>query len=721
MARKLSRRELLKFTGGAVAGTLFTPLPWKLIDDIAIWTQTSSLVPKLTRGPVTARAAACTLCPAGCAVRLSLVAGLPYSVLPASRGPAGPPAICPLGLAAHHLAGHPLRLRAPMARTGEGASRHPVDRAAAVAALASELSGRVSGRKRDRVAFLDGRPGRAVSVLYRALMARVPGGVYVPAVPPEERTLQDLRGRLDPAPEELGVDLDAASAILGFGAPLLEGWGGPPASACLTSRRCGEGGPLTILQAEPRASGTALRADRWLQIRPGSEAALALAIADVLAHDPGRAGRLGEAAGSGALSRLATAGVAAAATGLSQASIRETAAILAAGRSVAIGGGNAGGGPLPQGTETALSMLNVLLGALEPGGVVRPRRALPRPGSLRDEDLAPPARLEDLPDGSVGVLIVDAPSWSTALPAEILDRKLASTRRLVLSFSPYLIGHATLADLVVPAPAWLEAIEEVPTPPAAPRASLALSPALLPAPPGAADPVSFLRDAAAAAGIDLPGAGDSAALIAERVEAILAASRGRLTARSGADPAPLASFASAAALSKELIAGTLWEDERREWPDGAAPRMAAPSVADLDLLASRVAPPARLPEAYPLLLVPFGRTGLSGEGPVPPLLAKLHRESDLREAGATIHLNPRTAAACGVRDGAAVRIETREGRLEAIAVCDPLLTPGVLFAAAGPDPEQLGEPGPRASRVLDLCVAGCEEGRWAAPARLREA
>ena len=39
MTLDLTRRSLLKFMGGAVAGAVLSPLPWKLLDDASIWTQ----------------------------------------------------------------------------------------------------------------------------------------------------------------------------------------------------------------------------------------------------------------------------------------------------------------------------------------------------------------------------------------------------------------------------------------------------------------------------------------------------------------------------------------------------------------------------------------------------------------------------------------------------------------------------------------------------------
>ncbi len=99
------RRELFKFAGGAATGIAFTPLPWRLLGDSAIWSQNWSWMPRTPRGEVDEKEANCTLCPAGCAVKLRTCGGVPTGVWP--RGEA----MCPAGLAGHTLPWHPLRLR----------------------------------------------------------------------------------------------------------------------------------------------------------------------------------------------------------------------------------------------------------------------------------------------------------------------------------------------------------------------------------------------------------------------------------------------------------------------------------------------------------------------------------------------------------------------------------------------------------------------------------
>src|ERR1019366_1152327 len=62
---KLTRRDLLWGVAGT-AGLLVTPVPWKLLDDLSIWSQNWPWIPQPAHGPVEVKQSFCTLCPHGC-------------------------------------------------------------------------------------------------------------------------------------------------------------------------------------------------------------------------------------------------------------------------------------------------------------------------------------------------------------------------------------------------------------------------------------------------------------------------------------------------------------------------------------------------------------------------------------------------------------------------------------------------------------------------------
>ena len=69
----LNRRNFIKLLIGGAVGTTVTPLPWKLTDDIAIWTQNWPWVPVPPVGAFAHVKSVCTLCPGGCGIQVRKV------------------------------------------------------------------------------------------------------------------------------------------------------------------------------------------------------------------------------------------------------------------------------------------------------------------------------------------------------------------------------------------------------------------------------------------------------------------------------------------------------------------------------------------------------------------------------------------------------------------------------------------------------------------------
>ena len=228
-----TRRDILKFAGGSAVGVLFTPAPWRLITDTALWSENWPGIPRPARGEIHAKLTNCGLCAAGCAVRARCVGEQPVALTGAHGG------LCPFGLTGHHLPYHPERLQ-----------QGPAKEAAAAVAVA--IAKCAPG---ERVAVLDLRPGRTASWTYRRAMASLANGVYIA-----------------PKPPAAAVNLGAAKTVLSLGAPLLDGWAAP---GNVFAARSG----FRLIQAEAVESRTAVLADEWLPIRPESEWALAAAIA----------------------------------------------------------------------------------------------------------------------------------------------------------------------------------------------------------------------------------------------------------------------------------------------------------------------------------------------------------------------------------------------------------------------------------------------------------
>lgn len=419
---KPSRRNLLALGGGAMAGVVFTPLPWKLLDDTAIWTQNWPWIPQPARGPVEVKAAACSLCPHGCGLQVRMAAGFPVGVSGAPAHPVSGGALCPLAFGAHQLNWHPRRLH-EVRRRGRAASWD----AASMALRAAAAEG--------PVAVIDGRPGRGASAILRDFAGK--SGAYVTAPGPEERSLAPYAAWSGVPASALGYDLESARTIISFGAPLLDGWGTPGRFTRLWSTHAaGLGDPeLRLIQIEPGLSHTATLAWRWVPARPGSDAALAAGLARVLVEE-----RLVPAKGPVPATSVADA---AGAAGLPADAIVELARMIAQ-RAPALA--------ISVDGEPAVAALNLLLG----GGIVQ-RREIAAPQAAA---IAPRA------------VVIDA-----TVPWEYEPASGAE----VFRFAAW-DGGGSKADWLLPAPGFLEEITEHPSAPGSAVASYALSPALMDAP-----------------------------------------------------------------------------------------------------------------------------------------------------------------------------------------------------------------------------------------------
>ena len=233
-----TRRSVLLFAGGSAVGVLFTPAPWRLITDAALWSETWPGVPVPERRELHTRYTNCSLCAAGCAMRVRCSGDQPISLAGVPQHPLSKGALCAFGLAAHHLPYHPARLK-----------QGPVQDATAAVAAAIAKCG-----PGEHVVTLDLRPGRTASWTSRRAMAAVKNGVYATA-----------SGGFDAA-----VDLTKVRTVVSFGVPVLDGWGTP---GNVIAARAG----FRLIQVEPVESRTASMADVWLRIRPGSEDVLAQA------------------------------------------------------------------------------------------------------------------------------------------------------------------------------------------------------------------------------------------------------------------------------------------------------------------------------------------------------------------------------------------------------------------------------------------------------------
>ncbi len=726
MTLDLTRRSLLKFMGGAVAGAVLSPLPWKLLDDASIWTQNWSRIARPPRGPISWRDTTCTLCPAGCGLRARLVGEAFVSAWPRPTH-AGAGAACPLGLALAQLRYHPARVRGACARDAALADApwKVVDPGTAVAEAGRMLADLRAAGRLDAVAVLDLRPDRALSRQYRRFLGRQGGGRYLTAPDAWQESAAAFGALAGAAALTPALRPRQARAVLAFGAPLADG----PRGLALAARDGDAGRPFHV-QVDAAATTATARADRWLPARPGSEAPLALAIAHVLVHEAAtnevralaaaggdREGTFAELVAGFTPERVATI------CGLAPADIRATARELSSRRpALVVGVGDPGAGPLGLEEEAAVWCLNVLLGGAGADAALALR---PSPSALLDgveesdtASLPAAEALHDVPDGSLELLLVDGSFPGAPLSPALLRRKLRGRGARIVALSPYAAGAAgAAADLLLPTPAPGEWLDDVPPPALAPVSSYAWTPVVAAPPDWAAHAADWLARIEAASGLSADGTIGGAAHRAElerRVAMLAAAGNGEVHGAGDGTSRSLAALGGPGDLAAALEEGGCWSAPATTALADAAPRL--PGSRSARALRWRALADGRAAAATgggrSLVLVAGGGLAAAAGGVAAPVLAKLGRESGLLADTRSVAVNPRTAGELGLRDGKPAELTTAAGARRVVVVHDESLPPGTLRVATGPDPLDLGEPaGSAAASVHEpdmpaLCGAG---------------
>ncbi len=618
----VGRRAFLQFTAGVVGGSLLTPIPWKLADDSAIWSQNWSWRPSPERGEITRVATTCILCPGGCGIQARLVNG--HRAILIEGNPAHPVnrgGICPLGAAGLQFLYAPYRVAKPMKQTrkrGDVAGFQAVSWDEALKELGAKLSKlRLEGNP-NAVACIGNERRSSMDALWQQFLTAY-GSPNFFKIPSHADSLAVASTLTMGNSADIAFMLERAEYVLSFGANLLEGWGAPGRVQSAYGAWRG-GSTARVVQVESRCSVTAAKADRWVAVAPGTEAALALAIAHVMVKD-----KLFDAAfmdahvfgfedwidGSGksrkGFQSLLMASYApeqvAERVGVDAARIRDLAKEFA-GQKNAIAVWGSGSTHLGNNLyhDLAFLALNVLKGNLKPDGLVSlvpdvPLAPLPAPqldavaqaGAQRKRlDLAP-ARSAPWPSNGIYPFL-DAVTKGGAYPIDVLfvheanpAYSLAESQVFqtalekigtVVSFSSYMDETAQQADWILPNHAALERFDDVIGLPGFPAAFYALASPVLKPQLDTKHTGDVLISLAKSLGGTVAGSlpwSNYEAYLKERVKSLAASGKGAVADKSAADLGKLrtgetlkANYGDGEGLWKKLVAGACWIDSPQD-------------------------------------------------------------------------------------------------------------------------------------------------------------
>jgi anaerobic selenocysteine-containing dehydrogenase len=648
-------------------------------------------------GIATWKPGVCPLCAAGCGLTVRVMDADADTVRNGQKGvvrilaakklegspthPISQGGICARGQAAIQVTYHPDRITQPLKRSGNrGDGRYAaISWDDAVKEVVSRLDALEAAGNQKALAFV----ARRSSGHRAAVIAHFLGRYGAPGIVTYELFGDDVlrhANALSFGREQLPTfDLTNTRFVLGFGADFLGTWNSPVSQGNgYGSMRQGRPGIRgAFVQVESRMTQTGANADEWVPVKPGTEGALALGLANVIiaaklrpADAAGRAGALidGWTAGLSAYTPPEVERI----TGVAASRIERLARQFAEMRpAVAI----IAGPPLAHtnGLVSALAVnaLNALVGSVEgTGGVFfTPQLNLSAAAKLPNVTMPTPRSLEQFASDTVSagastpqMLFIDGANPVHTAPPAWRVREAFEKIPFIASFGSFLDETSTLADLILPDHSFLESWAE-----AVPESGAATAVASV-APP-VMSPLHQTR-----------ATGDVLLEIGRRLRRPVAL--------------PWQTFeemlaATFAALPATAADADSWSDaqEKGGWW-GTLP-------AGLTVAAATGVPAARPvaftepqfdgdPRQYPFHFLPYPSSAfLDGSLAHLPWLQEMPDPLTSAMWSSWVEINPATAARLGIGQGDIVEIASAHGSVRTAAMMSPGIAPDLLAMPAG--------------------------------------
>ncbi len=281
LRKKLSRRDFIKVGGAATAVGVATLAAQRVASQQPLLTA----APLESGLPETIVKTTCDLCPSGCGLDVRVVAGRAVKVEGNPLHPINQGVCCLRGQVSLELLYSPERLRHPRRQKGERGSGdwEEISWEQALEIVAEKLAALRAAGKPHALALIHGDlRGQMRSLVSRFMQAYGSPNLISRASLGEQAVRQAMF--LSQGVNGLPVyDLNNANYVLTFGGNLLESSRNVIAAlGAVAFMRRGRPQRGKLVAAHPRLSLTAMKADEWIPIRPGTYGALALGMANVI-------------------------------------------------------------------------------------------------------------------------------------------------------------------------------------------------------------------------------------------------------------------------------------------------------------------------------------------------------------------------------------------------------------------------------------------------------
>ncbi|MEX2526996.1 MAG: molybdopterin-dependent oxidoreductase [Gemmatimonadota bacterium] len=433
MSEGLKRRDFLKVLGVGGAGASLVGCSTEKVERLIPY-----VVPpeEITPGIATWYASTCGECAAGCGIWVRTREGRAVKLEGNPNHPLSRGALCSRGHASLQGLYNPDRITAPLLKENGEFREVGWDEAL-------ELLEQQAAQARGRFLLLSGKTGPSLAAA-QELLAAAAGGRRVEYEALSEAPLREaarIAFGTDVVPT---FDFASAGFILSFGADFMETWLSPVEYQRGFSHANAQdegGGKAPFVFLGSRLSLTGQNADEWVPIRPGSEAAVALALANVIAREGGDAGPY-----QSLLQAYDPTSVAAQA-GVPESSLVELARrFMSSGPGLAVGPGVQGQHRHATAANLAVLVLNAVAGSV--GRTVHLTRSDLTAPSAPFANLQ--ASMNAMQAGEVGLVMVHGTNPAYSLPTSSGFQAAFAGAGFRVALAQALDETASLADLVLP-------------------------------------------------------------------------------------------------------------------------------------------------------------------------------------------------------------------------------------------------------------------------------
>lgn len=460
----LDRRGFLTFVAGGAIGSALTPLPWKMIDDISIWTQNWPWIPRIPKGTIKTRPSIARLGSTNYGILINsaehhpvTAQGNPDHIL--SQG-----GIDPLAASSVQLLYAPSRIRQPLQKNSQG-KFEPVSWDKASRFLTAKL--KETRGKENSLACISGDETSSVNEVLSSFLNQMNSDLYF--FPPSDsgrqlQVWQDImRGR-----GQIGYDLENADFVLTCGADLLESWGTVVRNQKIFGRQ-----KTHFIYVGPFQNNTAAVANQWLPMKAKDFGPLLMGLAYyILQEDRKLFGYNGLQSFKETVMSDFQPEKVAERIGIPKEKISNLAyKILKASRPLIVTGSEAGSGANTFPFYAGLC-LNILLNRINRKGGIKcipnPPKVLNKstqPLEIQKRDLC--GFLQEIDQGKRNIpeiLFVYEANPIYSLPEQNTTRKTLKKIPLKVSFSQFMDETSAMSDLILPAPYFLERTDDSFTP-----------------------------------------------------------------------------------------------------------------------------------------------------------------------------------------------------------------------------------------------------------------